>query len=178
MLKNLIVTLISDDKPGIVESIARVIAAYDGNWLESQLAHLAGKFAGVIRVQIDAARQSELVAALEQLSQQQIRVFIDESSDVLGRTSATTLSFHATGPDRPGIVREISGALAHYQINLEKLDTHLSSMPYSGEPLFEAEGVMAVPVTLDRHELAEHLDHIANELAMDIVLSNSEGLAE
>lgn len=178
MLKNLIVTLISDDKPGIVESIARVIAAYDGNWLESQLAHLAGKFAGVIRVQIKENRQSELVAALEQLSQQQIRVFVDESSDVPNSKSAITLSFHATGPDRPGIVREISGALAQYQINLEKLDTRLSSMPYSGEPLFEAEGIMAIPNSLERHQLAEHLDRIANELAMDIVLRNGEDLTE
>lgn len=171
MLKNLILTLISDDKPGIVEIISRVIANHEGNWLDSQLAHLGGKFAGVIRVQIDEAQQQQLASGLEKLESQSIKVFIDECvQEETAPAEIKTLSFIATGPDRPGIVREISSALAHYRINLEKLDTRLSSMPYSGEPLFEAEGIMAIPADLNRSELDERLDTIANELAMDIVL--------
>ncbi|WP_083608020.1 glycine cleavage system protein R [Teredinibacter haidensis] len=173
MMKNLIVTLISDDKPGIVETVASVIAEHQGNWLESQLAQLAGKFAGVIRVQIDAAHEPALVADLEQLSSKQINVFVDSGSNNSPTPPANEiLRFHATGPDRPGIVKEISHALAQYAINVEKLDTRLSSMPYSGEPLFEAEGSMAVPANLDKNELAERLDAIANELAMDISLQD------
>jgi len=174
MLKNLILTLISDDKPGIVEIISRVIADHGGNWLDSQLAHLGGKFAGVIRVQIHTDQEQQLTAGLQKLNERAIKVFIDEcpTAETLA-DRAKTLSFLATGPDRPGIVREISSALAHYRINVEKLDTRLSSMPYSGEPLFEAEGVMAIPSDLNRNELDERLDYIANELAMDIVLRES-----
>ncbi|WP_185231574.1 glycine cleavage system protein R [Teredinibacter franksiae] len=172
MLKNQIITLLSDDKPGIVESIASVITRHNGNWLESQLAQLGGKFAGVIRVQIEEEKLQALREALEQLSSQQIRVYLDDCSEQTASTANNlTLSFHATGPDRPGIVREISSTLAQYQINLEKLDTRLSSMPYSGDPLFEAEGSMSVPPGLDRHQLEERLDEIANTLAMDISLS-------
>ncbi|WP_045860562.1 glycine cleavage system protein R [Teredinibacter purpureus] len=174
MLKNLIVTLISDDKPGIVESVASVITQHHGNWLESQLAKLAGKFAGVVRIQVDASNEAALAAALNEMSNQRMTVLVDECNETTASADTNqTLHFHATGPDRPGIVKEISSALALYQINLEKLDTRLSSMPYSGDPLFEAEGIMAVPTSLNRSDLTEKLDDIADELAMDIVLEET-----
>ena len=49
----LILTIIGEDKPGIVESLAEVIADHSGNWLESSMSHLAGKFAGILRVGVD-----------------------------------------------------------------------------------------------------------------------------
>jgi len=174
MLKNLIITLLSDDKPGVVESIAEAVSRCNGNWLESQLAQLGGKFAGVIRVQLEDTQQATLTEQLHLLAHKGIRVFVDECSDTdKTQNSGQILAFRATGPDRPGIVREISSALAHYQINVERLDTRLSSMPYSGDPLFEAEGSMSIPASLDYNELTEKLDSIANELAMDITIDEA-----
>lgn len=173
MNTHLILTVMSDDKPGVVEALAKVIAEHNGNWLESQLAHLAGKFAGVVQIQINEDHESDVIASLEGLKAQQIRVFVDHSA-ASGRTSTSeqTLLFHAVGPDRPGIVREVAHTLAHYGINMEKLDTRLSSMPYSGEPLFEAEGTLTLPAEFDRAALEERLDDIANALAMDISLKS------
>ncbi|ACR13869.1 glycine cleavage system protein R [Teredinibacter turnerae] len=178
MNTNLILTVISDDKPGVVEALARTIAEHNGNWLESQLAHLAGKFAGVVQVQVASDSESALVTQLEAMSAQNIRIFIDrvENSRSTAGNSEQTLFFHAVGPDRPGIVREVAHTFAHYGINMEKLDTRLSSMPYSGEPLFEAEGTLTLPQGLDRTELEERLDDIANQLAMDISLRNVPSL--
>lgn len=171
MLKILVISLLCDDRPGIVESLANAIADHQGNWLESQLAQLAGKFAGVVRVQISEDQEAALRSALNQLGERKIQIFIEEDREAQSTHSGCRrLSFRATGPDRPGIVREISHALAQYDINLEKLDTQLSSMAYSGDPLFEAWGVMAVPSALGYNDLADRLDEVANELAMDIVL--------
>lgn len=175
MHSTLILTLMSDDKPGVVEAVANAIAAHNGNWLESQLAHLAGKFAGVVQVQIPSEAQEALVSTLEALRDtHRIRVFIDQVEASAQGANKNTLYFHAIGPDRPGIVREVAHTLADYGINMEKLDTRLSSMPYSGEPLFEAEGTLTLPDDLNRAALEERLDDIANTLAMDITLKNSE----
>ncbi len=170
MIKNLIITLISDDKPGVVETVSKIITEHQGNWLESQLAKLAGKFAGVIRIQLEDSRQKALENALSANNDIHVQIHEDHSA-VAAANTTQILSFHATGPDRPGIVREISSTLAQYKINLEKLDTRVSSMPYSGDPMFEAEGQMAVPESIDRHELAERFDQIADSLAMDITLT-------
>ena len=168
MLTNLILTVISQDKPGIVEAVANVVTSNGGNWLESRLTQLAGKFAGVVRIQVEKDKQQGLVEALQALGARQINVLVDEADDTFAPASTQLASFHAVGPDRPGIVREISQAFAHYNINVEELSTRYSSMPYSGDPLFEAEGKLQVPEHFALHELEERLDEVANHLAVDI----------
>lgn len=168
MLTNVILTIISQDKPGIIESIARIVAEHEGNWLESRLTQLAGKFAGVVRLQIDQSQQIALTQALHALRAQHITVLVDEGEETQSKDVVQLASFHAVGADRPGIVREISQAFAYYKINVKELNTQYTSMPYSGEPLFEAEGKLQIPEKFPLYELEEKLDQIANHLAVDI----------
>ena len=44
-----IVTLVGEDRPGLVKALAERAAANGANWLDSSMAHLAGKFAGIVR---------------------------------------------------------------------------------------------------------------------------------
>jgi glycine cleavage system regulatory protein len=46
----LVLTLIGDDRPDLVQSVSRVVATHGGSWQESQMARLAGKFAGILGV--------------------------------------------------------------------------------------------------------------------------------
>ena len=57
---SLVLTILGADRPGLVESIARLVAEHQGNWLESRMAHLAGQFAGILRVEVDAAQAESL----------------------------------------------------------------------------------------------------------------------
>ena len=47
-----IVTFTSDDRPGLVEQLSRVIENNGGNWHESRLSQLGGMFAGLILVSL------------------------------------------------------------------------------------------------------------------------------
>lgn len=169
MLSDLILTVVSDDKPGIVEALANTIKNHNGNWLESRLTQLAGKFAGVIRVQVHEGERQELSEALRGLRDQGINIIIEASN--ASETSlgdAKEASFHAVGPDRPGIVRELSHIFSEAKINVTEMDTRYSSMPYSGEPLFEAEGRVHIPKGVQLHDIQEKLEDAANTLAIDI----------
>lgn len=64
----LILTVIGDDKPGLVGKLAATISAHHGNWLESSMSHLAGKFAGIVKVAVPADHAEALQAALSGLS--------------------------------------------------------------------------------------------------------------
>ena len=64
-MDHLVLTIIAADKPGLVERIAQNIAAHGGNWLESRMAHMAGQFAGILRVSVPAENRQALVNALE-----------------------------------------------------------------------------------------------------------------
>ena len=72
----LILTIIGEDKPGIVESLAEVIAHHSGNWLESSMSHLAGKFAGILRVGVDEDKSEALINSINSLSDE-LRIIIE-----------------------------------------------------------------------------------------------------
>ncbi|WP_188150354.1 glycine cleavage system protein R [Teredinibacter waterburyi] len=174
MLSNLVLTVISEDKPGVVEAISRVVKDNNGNWLESQLSHLAGKFAGVISLQVAAESEAKLIADLRQLNERKINIIIDNSPGAAAASDGKRLDFRVWGPDRAGIVKEIATTFAQYNINVEKLNTRISSMPYSGEPLFEADGTLTLPSGLNQSELEDKLDEIEDTLAIDISLQTRE----
>src|SRR2546430_5535786 len=67
MQLSLVMTVIGRDKPGLVESVAGIVAEHGGNWLESRMSRLGGHFAGILRVEVPAEKESPLVAALKQL---------------------------------------------------------------------------------------------------------------
>ncbi len=168
-----LISLISDDHPGIVDAIAEKIADIGGSWLESRLSKLSGKFAGVIRVSIDSDKVEALETALYELSQQGIWSRVDAVSEGEPKTQTNNKVgyVHLLGPDRKGIVRELSKALVSEQINLSNLETSLSSMPYSGEPLFEATGELEIPNNVDIQAFHDKLYEIGDALALDISFS-------
>ena len=177
MQTHVIMTVVSDDKPGVVEAIAKVVSDQQGNWLESRLAQLAGKFAGVVRISISPEQLPVLNEALSSLSSEGIFVRAEEDQASKETSKETPRAhFHALGADRAGIVREISQAFANKHINVIELETKLSSMPYSGDPLFEATGFIAIPDPVDIQDVQDELDDIADALALDISVKSSEAL--
>ncbi len=45
MQRMLVMTVIGQDRPGLVDSVAELVAAHGGNWLESRMSRLGGQFA-------------------------------------------------------------------------------------------------------------------------------------
>ncbi len=170
MLSDLVLTIISDDKPGIVETLANTVKTHEGNWLESRLTQLAGKFAGVVRLQVEETHRAALTLALRDLREQGINIIIEGAADASETVEFREAGFHAVGPDRPGIVKELSHIFTEANINVSEINTRYSSMPYSGEPLFEAEGKVQIPENVQIHDVQEKLENIANQLAIDISL--------
>ena len=68
MTDYLVLTVIADDREGIVEQISQTIIEHGGNWMESSMARLAGKFAGILMVEVEPAKHADLEQALAALS--------------------------------------------------------------------------------------------------------------
>jgi glycine cleavage system regulatory protein len=66
-MAKLVLTAIGDDREGLVSALARVVERHGGNWLDSQFAHLAGKFAGLVLVELEDSRSDALEAAVADL---------------------------------------------------------------------------------------------------------------
>jgi glycine cleavage system regulatory protein len=168
MQKTLVMTLMGKDHTGLVESLARLIADHGGNWLESRMCRLGGEFAGILRVSAPEDRLQTLVNSLQGLDSEGLTVIIrrDEAFSLEGLTKTATLSL--VGQDRPGIIYQISAALAHQNINVEELETECSSAPMSGEMIFRAVARLQIPETCAMAELRKELEEIGSELMVDI----------
>tara|TARA_B100001250_G_scaffold168036_1_gene144706 strand:- start:153 stop:665 length:513 start_codon:yes stop_codon:yes gene_type:complete len=165
----LVLTVIGEDKPGLVESIAQVIMDNSGNWLESSMSQLAGKFAGILRVSVKNEKADNLVSELNNLSEK-LKVVIErvdvEQENLLSQLVELTL----VGNDRPGIIREISGALNTLSVNFEQLTTECTPAPMSGDILFKAVANLTLPRNLDIDVLREGLEKLADDLIVEIRL--------
>jgi glycine cleavage system regulatory protein len=168
-MATLVLTVIGDDRSGLVDALAAPIAHHGGNWDRSHMARLAGKFAGIVVVSVPDEHTVDLVAELDTLSAQGILdVTVAIASNEGPHDTDTLLQLHLIGHDRPGIISEIASALARRNVSIEELQTSASSAPMSGELLFEATATLRVPTEADPGDLRGALESIANELMVDL----------
>lgn len=173
----LVLTVLGDDRPGLVESLSYAIATHGGNWLESRMARLAGKFAGILRASVPQANAEALTQALRGLEAQGLRVMLDWSSAAAPGRDYRWLTLDLIGTDRPGIIRDISQVLAWRGINIDELNTEYTSAPMSGEMLFKATAQLRVPLDVTLTELQENLERLAHDLMVDITLEDMSAKA-
>ena len=168
----LVLTVIGDDRPGLVEQLAAAISAHHGNWLESSMSQLSGKFAGIVCISVAPAQLEPLKAALASLPGLRITA---EAGATVGEAQVPQrrLKLSLVGHDRIGIVREVSQVLARHAINVEELATHTASAPMSAEILFHASAELTAAATLDARALTSDLEQISNDLMVDITLDET-----
>jgi glycine cleavage system regulatory protein len=171
MSHHLVLTVIGDDRPGLVGELAQVISSHQGNWLESSMAQLAGKFAGIVEVGVDAAHAQALREALGQLAG--LKVTVESAVTINSAPAGRRLKLALVGHDRIGIVREVSQVLAHHAVNVESLETHTSSAPMSADILFHAVAELTAAPDLDAGALTQELERISNDLMVDITLDEA-----
>ena len=170
----LVLTIIGDDHPGLVEQVADAVADHGGNWLESRMSLLAGKFAGLVRVSVPVEKAEALTQALGKLEERGLRVMVElggggETAGVL-----TMVVLDLVGTDQPGIVRDISRALHQQGVNIEELNTEYSAAPMSGEPLFHARARLHLPPGMTVDGLRQELEQVAESLMVDLQLGESD----
>lgn len=172
MMTSIVLTVIGQDKPGLVSAISQTITAGGGNWLDSRMASLGGKFAGLLLVSVPDSKAEALMASLQSLEQQGLRLVIERgASDAAA--GGRTLKLELTGLDRPGIVRDISDALARQKVNIEEMETAFFSGSFSGEDLFELRATLRVPAELTEDALRKTIENLANNLMVDISLDGA-----
>lgn len=164
----LILTVVGDDRAGLVAALAEVVTAHGGNWERSELAELAGTFAGIVEVSVPADSIDALTASLKELRGLltiTAHAGSDEASKVWPLMSLTVI-----GNDRPGIVKEISAALSRHRLSIEHLSSKTIDAPMTGGRLFEATVTARIPQDADSLAIQTDLEALAAEIQVDLAL--------
>jgi len=170
MQLSLVMTVIGLDRPGLVDSLAGLVAQHGGNWLESRMSRLGGQFAGILRVQIPVEREAPLVRSLKELEREGLTVVVHSERPKPEETTGPLVFLEIVGQDRPGIVHQISHALASHGVNVEELQTECGSAAMSGETLFKARARLHLSISCNLAALRQELEKIAADLIVDLTL--------
>ena len=172
MTTSLVLTVIGPDRPGLVSALAARAAAHGANWLESRMADLAGRFAGIVHLAVPEGQVEPLLASLRELESLGLSLVVQrsDSAPAADADAGRMLVLELVGQDRPGIVRDISRALAEREVSIEELETATESGSWSGEALFRARARLRVPARLEVAALRIALEAIADDLMVDLTL--------
>lgn len=171
-----VLTAIGDDRPGLVAALAAAVDEHGGNWVDSQLALLAGKFAGIVQVELPDESVAAFLGALPALAEEAGLAVEATEGAVEGTDSGprTALRLHLLGQDRTGMVREVTSALRSQGATIDGLRSWTREAPEGGGMLFEAEAELRLPAEAEEADVREALETIASELMVDLELDTPE----
>ena len=163
---SVILSAVGGDRPGLTQGLAEAVFSAGGNWLESQLSHLGGKYVGAILVELDAGRLAELEAAVARLNAGGLHVaIVPTEGDVA--VEGKPLWFELVGQDRPGIVHEVTAVLVGLGVNIENFTTRTEIGSMSGEHLFRASARLTVPAATTPQAVQDAVEAISGEIMVD-----------
>lgn len=176
----MVITVIGDDRAGLVDAVSGAVARCGGNWERSHMAELAGKFAGIVLVRIPEDGFEGLTAELDAIeSQGLLHISVERAgADDPGATAASStassgrLEMNVTAQDHTGIVHEISHALASLQVSIDELETEVAPAPMGGT-VFRASAVLATPAQVSTDEVRDALEALSHDLMVDLDLVDS-----
>jgi len=171
MVRVLVLTVIGEDRPGLVEALAQLISEHEGSWDESRMARLAGHFAGVVQVHLPVRRAEALIAALPGLTERGLQASVVDSDGSRASVDRRHIfRLELVGQDHPGIVREISSSLSALGVSVQDLRTVVESAAMSGERLFRAQAELAPPPDVELERGRAALERLADERMVDVTL--------
>jgi len=172
-MANLVVTVLGDDRAGLVDALAGVVAKHGGNWERSHMAELAGKFAGIVLITAPEAAADALANDLEGLETAGLfEVMVEHAGESVTAPPTNQIVLELVGQDHPGIVHDLSHALATRNVSIDELQTEIDAAPMGGK-LFKARAVLEAPTGLSLDDLSETLEAIAQDLMVDLHLGDN-----
>ena len=173
MVTSIVVTVVGPDRPGIVSLLSAKAQGFGANWAGSRMASLAGQFAGMVHFEVPPEHADNLVAALKELESTGLKIEIEKSEGTPVPEGRRIVRLELVGHDRPGIVRDLSGALAQRGVSIEELHTEIVSGAMTAEHLFKVKAELLVPKSVSNDDVRIALEALANEMMVDVELGGA-----
>ena len=168
-----ILVVSGSDRPGLTKALADAVHAAGGNWLESHLSRLGGKYVGSVLVELSAAALPALEAGVRAVDATGLHVALvpaEAPDNGVPAPDGEALTVELVGQDRPGIVREVTTVLAALGVNIASLTTGTERGGWSGESLFRAEARVTLPDGVTRDAVQAALEGISGEVMVDFTV--------
>lgn len=167
----MVITVLGEDRPGLVQTLSALLDEHQGNWKESRMVHMAGKFAGLLQVSVPAAKRESLMNELRRLHDEDnaLRILVEGDGIAEQSKVSETLQVELLAPDAPGIIHNVTQQLVKLNVNIEELASEQRAAPMSNETLFHAALTLSLPSDVSTDEVLEALEGMDDQFMVDVV---------
>ncbi len=166
-MKSIVISVLGDDKPGLIDGLSSIVDLHKGDWVESRMSKIEGKFAGILRINVPDNNLSALAEGLDS-SDLGLSIVCEEVHPPTNFSRFKSYNIELIGNNHSGIIRQLSHVLANLGANLEEMQTEVFDGSMSGEKLFKAKIHLQLPIGVNEDFVRTKLEQIANEMMVEI----------
>ena len=173
MIKNLVISALGNDKPGIVNELSKAILDQGGNISESRMTVLGGEFAMMLLVSGSQECIDNIISKLEATGEKLNLTLIAKETQAQ-EADQKRLPYQVTvvSMDHPGIVHNISDFLSSRNLNIEEIETKTYPAAHTGTPMFSLEMIISVPADSSVRTLRDEFVTFCDDLNLDASLES------
>ena len=173
MIKNLVISALGNDKPGIVNELSKAILDQGGNISESRMTVLGGEFAMMLLVSGNQECIDNIISKLETTGEKLNLTLIAKETQAQ-ETEQKRLPYQVSvvSMDHPGIVHNISDFLSSRNLNIEEIETKTYPAAHTGTPMFSLEMTISIPADSSVRSLRDEFIVFCDDLNLDASLEN------
>lgn len=166
--KQLVISAIGSDRPGIVNELSQLIVQNGGNIDDSRMTVLGGEFAIILQI---SATPDDLGKIEQTLTQQadalELNIITKQTTESASPEKQAPYIVEVLAMDNPGIVYKLADFFSSKKINIQSMQTDRYPAPHTGTLMFAIEMIIAVPQTIVINELREDFLDLCEDMNMD-----------
>lgn len=173
MNKNLVISALGNDKPGIVNELSKAILDQGGNISESRMTVLGGEFAMMLLVSGSQDCIENILSKLEETGLNlNLTLIAKETQPQEVEQKRLPYQITVVSMDHPGIVHDISDFLSSRKLNIEEIETQTYPAAHTGTAMFSLDMVISVPAESSVRKLRDEFITFCDDLNLDATLES------
>ena len=169
MTKQLVLTALGADRPGIVNDLSNILTASDFNIEDSRMSVLGGEFAILMLVSgtdesVDTFNSD--VADLE--SKLGMKIVTKVTSGKITDKENILYKVEIVSIDHPGIVKDIANFFSSRKLNIIDMETKRYSAAHTGTAMFSLDMTIGIAKGVEVAEIENALSEMCDELNLDV----------
>jgi glycine cleavage system transcriptional repressor len=180
-MRQALVAIFGQDRPGIVHQVSRVLANLGCHILSVSQTTLLGQFAGLFATKAPEEVSYENIseALAENLAGSALSHFVARQSELVETNAARSEPYVLTilGPDHPEVIPEVTKTVASFEANIENLRSvkiENVSNGWGDKTPIALVLEITVPVTVQQNAFRQALELTAEERGIEISLQHRD----
>ncbi len=139
MTDHWIVTVMGYQQPDCLRDLANLVFANHGDWRESRVIEMGGRFAAILSVVVPRENSASLQSAIEDFADRHELSLHLSVSQTEWVNNKARFRLKMTANNRRGLVHKVADIANQVGLQLDELITWCEPMPFGNEELFYAE---------------------------------------